>query len=191
MQRLPTAFVVISLGFVGTLLIDAACGDDAPASSAAESVVGKEMPFHVADFVNGKHKGHGGCPAVMISNSRGRGLIIWDRGARDQAFQLAKALDAAAVEGEKFQRYLVDFGDEDDAFDQSAADLSHVVAGHARSTVSTVFDGHGVNPESKVLAFLLDRKVIKSAWGLTADEVTDERVKEIVAAATKFAAGEQ
>jgi hypothetical protein len=52
-------------------------------------------------------------------------------------------------------------------------------------------DGHGVDAESKVLVFLLERKVIRAAWGLKADKVTDERVNEIVAAATKFAAGEE
>ena len=42
-----------------------------------------------------------------------------------------------------------------------------------------------------MLVFLLDRKVIKAAWGLKADEVTDERIKDVVAAATKFAAGKE
>ena len=26
--------------------------------------VGEKLPFHVVDFVNGVHKGHGGCPSA-------------------------------------------------------------------------------------------------------------------------------
>jgi hypothetical protein len=188
MQRRFAALSVVLVA-VGTH-VSISLAEDTPSSTTSDSVVGQEMPFHVVDFANGKHKGHGGCPSVMISNSRGRGLIIWDRGATNQAFQLAKALDAAAVEGQKFQRYIVTF-DKHARISDRAADLTHVTAGKARSDRSRVFDGHGVDAESKVLVFLLDQKVIKAAWGLKADEVTDERVKEIVAAATKFAAGEE
>lgn len=117
-------------------------------------------------------------------------MIIWDRGATDQAFQLVTALDVAAIEGQKFQQFLVTF-DKHARLADRAQDLTHVTAGKARSDRSKVFDGHGVDAESQVLVFLLDQKVIKAAWGLKADEVTDERIREIVAAATKFAAGEE
>lgn len=188
MQR-PFAAPAIVLVAVGTL-VSMTIGEDAPPSADAASVVGQEMPFHVVDFVNRERKGRGGCPSVIISNSRGRGLIIWDRGATDQAFQIAMAFDAAAVEGQKFQRFLVTF-DKHARISDRAGDLTHVTAGKARSAVSTAFDGRGIDAESKVLVFLLDQKVIKAAWGLKADEVSDEQVKEIVAAATKFAAGEE
>lgn len=61
----------------------------------------------------------------------------------------------------------------------------------SRSSLPLVIDGRGIDAESKVLVFLFDRKVIKAAWRLKADEVTDERISEIAAAATRFAAGEE
>lgn len=188
-MRRPSITVAFSLLAVGTHL-SMSYGEDAPPSTAAESVVGQEMPVHVIDFINRDRNGHCGCPVVMISNSRGRGLIVWDRGAAEQAFQLAEALDAAAVEGQTFQRFLITF-DKSARLSDEVTDLTHVTAGKARSDRSRVFDGRGIDADAKVLVFLLDRKVIKAAWGLRAEEVTDERINEIVAAATKSAAGDE
>src|SRR5262245_47800561 len=65
--------------------------------------VGKQMPFHVVDWVTSRSgKAGGGCPSVMTSNVQGRSVIIWSKTGEEQAYELAAALNAK-LKGEKKQ----------------------------------------------------------------------------------------
>jgi hypothetical protein len=184
-NSLPIALVLMS-----GLSLPHADGDD-PKPSNYGLVVGKKMPFHVADFVNGKDKDHGGCPSVMISNTGGRGIIVWSRGAVEPAFQLAKALDAAATDGDKFERFLVVFDVSGKVLAEKGAGVTRVVVGRARNSAKDEFDRRGIDAKALVLVFLLDKKDIKAMWSFGANEPGEEKVKEVVAAAKKFATGEK
>jgi hypothetical protein len=174
----------------GLLLLASAYGADAVKTNENGLAVGKEMPFHVVNFVNEKKESHGGCPSVMISNSGGRGVIVWSRDAGDAVFKLAKALDAAATDAEKMQRYLVIYDVEQPEFADKAKELKHVVVGKARKSAKQEFDGRGVDAKTAIVVFLLDKKEIKQMTPLRAEELSDAKIKELVAAAGKFAAGE-
>src|SRR5262245_66611926 len=99
--------VPVVMAVMGILSLSGACAAEPKAAEYYGLVVGKEMPTHVVDFVNDKREHSGGCPSIMIANSGGRGLIIWSRGATDTAFRLAKAVEAGARDGDKFQRFLI------------------------------------------------------------------------------------
>ena len=62
--------------------------------------VGQKMPFHVVDFMAGPHKG-GGCPSVMISNDKTRGIIIWTRTPDEKFLDLAKRLQVPLAKNPK------------------------------------------------------------------------------------------
>src|SRR5688500_14305265 len=69
--------------------------------------VGKDMPFHVVDFVNGPHKHRGGCPSVMIANAQARGVVVWSMVADEPVLELVKGLDRLPTGGEKDRRFFV------------------------------------------------------------------------------------
>src|SRR5262245_15465708 len=108
-----TARLVGAVLLVQAIVLPTTYADDTKQPGDTGLVVGKKMPFHVADFVSGENKDHCGCPAVMISNQGGSGLIIWSRDADTQSFQLAKALDA--LDSDKFQRFWIAFDADDKA----------------------------------------------------------------------------
>lgn len=96
--------------------------------------VGKKMPFHVADFLNGRYRE--GCPSVMVSNGKSRGIIVWTRADVATVKRLATALDANGVDGEKLRGFVV-------AYDIASSDLTehketwsglkHVIVGKGRA----------------------------------------------------------
>jgi hypothetical protein len=184
------AFAPSCLVLVCGFSLPLASGDD-PKPSNFGLAVGKKMPFHVADFVNGKDKDHGGCPSVMISNTGGRGIIVWSRGPVEPAFKLAKALDVAAADGDKLERFLVVFDTDGKVVAEKGASLTRVVVGRARHSASEEFDRRGIDTKSLVLVFMLDKKDIKAMWSFGADEPGQGKIKELVAAGKKFAAGEK
>ena len=70
--------------------------------------VGQNMPFHVVDFESGPKKG-AGCPSVMISNGKTRGILVWARKADGKVLEFAKGLQVSLGKSEKAQGYLVVF----------------------------------------------------------------------------------
>jgi hypothetical protein len=185
----PTYLAAALLAAAGTLATTARGEDPVRKTDPIGLAIGKKLPFHVADFVNGKHKGHGGCPGVMIANSAGRGVVIWSRGADESAARLAKALDGITADHEKFQQYWVVFDADEKVVAEKAAGLTRVDVGRARQTAKEEIDKRGVDVKVTVLVFFLDRKDIKAAWTFPAGGLTDDKVKELAAAAAKFAAG--
>jgi hypothetical protein len=148
--------------------------------------VGKKMPFHVVNFVT--DRGGAGCPSVMISNARTRGVIVWTRATDDGALRLAKALDETAVDGCRLCGFLVAFDEAGNGVRERAVDVKYMVLGKARSTAEREFDARGVDASIQTLVFFLDRKDILAMWSFAADELTDARIAEITEQARKFAA---
>gem|GEM_PF-1290963 len=153
--------------------------------------VGKKMPVHVVDFVNGKYR-HG-CPSVIISNGKSRGIIVWTRTDAAAMKRLAVALDAIGVDGEKLRAFVV-------AYDVASTDLKnnnetwsnlkHVIVGKGRSDAKDQFEKRGVDAKVQMLVFFLDRKDIQAMRSFGAEELTDAKIAEIAADAAKFAAGD-
>ena len=65
-----------------------------------------------------------------------------------------------------------------------------MVVGKGRQSAKDEMDRRGVDARASVLVFLLDKKAIKATWSFAADDLTAEKVKEVVAATKKFAAGD-
>src|SRR5437879_884644 len=80
--------------------------------------VGQKLPFHVVDFAFGPHKG-GGCPSVMISNARTRGIVLWALTPDDKFFELAKRLQVPLAKYPKAEGYLVVFERQGDLAEQA------------------------------------------------------------------------
>ena len=178
------------LAVMGFLSLQAALGGAPKGADEYGLAVGQKMPFHVADLVGDKTKKHRcWCPAAMIANSGGRGVIVWARGAADPAFRLAEALDAGVAEGDKLQRSLIVFDADKEVLREKAAGLRRVLVGKARDSAKDELDRCGVDAKVLVLVFMIDREDIKAAWSFAADELGDAQIKELVAAAKQFAAG--
>ena len=172
--------------------------DDTQKSPASEKpkdeyglAVGKKMPFHVADFLNGRYRE--GCPSVMVSNGKSRGIIVWTRADVATVKRLATALDANGVDGEKLRGFVV-------AYDVASSDLTehketwsglkHVIVGKGRGAARDQYEKRGVDAKVQTLVFFLDRKDIQAMRSFGAEELTDAKIAEIAADAAKFAAGE-
>lgn len=153
--------------------------------------VGKKMPFHVADFVNGKQKE--GCPSAMLANGKSRGIIVWARASAVSAMQIARALDEKAVDGEKLRGFVVAYGSARDDFlmhQETWSSLKHVIAGRGRAAAEDQFEKRGVDAKVQTLVFFLDGKDIRAMRSFSAEELTDAKIAEIAADAAKFAARE-
>jgi hypothetical protein len=181
--------VAIALAVMGVLSLSVAWAADPKPPEEYGLTAGKKMPFHVADFLNDKRDHSCGCPSIMIANSGGRGLIIWSRGATDPAFRLAKALDAGAGEGHKLRRFLIAFDADAKLLRKKAAGLGRVLVGKARDSAKDELDRRGVDAKVLVLVFLIDKEEVRATWTFAADELSDDKVKELAVAAKKFATG--
>jgi hypothetical protein len=151
--------------------------------------VGESMPFHVVGFVAGARDHGGGCPSVMISNTRGRGVEVWSRTGSEEAFALAGALEAKLPDDDKPRGFLLVF--DDTAVDALRAKTAkqglkkfHVAT--PRSSTGQAFKSADGAGESAVLVFLMDQKQIKSALRFTAGELNDEAIQKIAKEAESF-----
>jgi hypothetical protein len=138
--------------------------------------VGVEMPFHVVQFQVGPHKG-GGCPGVMIANTKSRGLVIWSRGVDAAALQLAQDADAKLIDNDKALGFLVVFDEKGDELQAKLAklELKRVSAGWARRTAADFFAHAGIDPASAVVVSVLDKDTVKAVWSFKPDELTKEK----------------
>jgi hypothetical protein len=150
---------------------------------------GKTMPVFVVDFVSGKHQGHCGCPAMMVSNARARGVIVLAREANDSIWTLAKALETTAVDGKKVHGHLVVLTAKEDSLTAATekAGLAQFNVAAPRSVAKSHFNAMGLADQVLINVLLTDRREVKKSYLLTAEELTAEKQKEIVAAAEKFA----
>jgi hypothetical protein len=155
--------------------------------------VGSELPFVVADFVAGPHKGHCGCPSVMISNTDARGLVIWSKTADEAAIRLGTAAEDKGIDGKKTQGYLVVFDTPEEklASQVKASEWKSMTIGASRHSSKEEFSRHGVGPKVAYAVFLVDRKEIKAVWTLGADELTKEKSDAILKDAAAFLKSER
>ena len=160
---------------------------DEPSKKDLSLKVGGEFPFVVVDFAAGPHKGHCGCPSVMINNHDARGLVIWTRTADDAAMRLAAAADDK-VDGKKTQGYLVVFDTPEEklAAQVKSGEWKNMTVGTTRHTSEEEFSKHGLDPKVAYAVFLVNRKEIKSLWTLRANELTKEKADEILKDAAAF-----
>jgi hypothetical protein len=178
------ALVVILAGLVGPPV----AADEPPTKADKTLKVGAELPVVVTDFVAGPHKGHCGCPAIMISNTDARGLVIWARTAEAPVVQLAAATDGKPINGKKVQGYLVEFDtpEEKVATAAKATDWKGVTVGKSRDSSDEVFKQWKLDPKAAYAIFLVDRKEIKAMWVLSAAELTKEKSEAILKEAIGF-----
>jgi len=138
--------------------------------------VGGEMPFHVVQFQVGPHTG-GGCPGVMIANTKSRGLVIWSRGLDAAAVQLAQAGDSNLIDNDKTLGFLVVFDETGDDLQSKLTklELKHISAGLARRTSADFFAHAGVDPAIAVVVSVVDHDAVKAIWKLKPNELTAEK----------------
>lgn len=164
-------------------------------SSAAEPEkfkirVGGAVPFHVTDFESGGHKGHCGCPSVMIKNHKARGLLVWSKEVDEATLALVQAADKW-LDGDRKQAFLVVFDAEDAALRKQLekTPLKHVSAGTSRHRSAEQLRNYDLDKSAAQWVFLVDQSEVKGMWTLQAGELTKEKQQEILAAAEQhFAA---
>jgi hypothetical protein len=186
---MTTRVTVLALVVTLAGLVWSPVSADGPAKKADNALkVGTELPFLVADFVAGPHKGHCGCPSVMISNHDARGLVIWARTADAPVVKLAAATDGKPVNGKKVQGYLVVFDTPEQKLEAEAkaTDWKGVTVGKSRHSSDEIFKQWQLDPKAAYAIFLVDRKEIKALWVLSAAELTKEKSEAILKEAIGF-----
>lgn len=162
---------------------------DEPAKKESHTLkVGNELPFLVADFVAGPHKGHCGCPSVMISNHDARGMVIWTKTADTPAIALAEAIEGKGVDGKKLHGYLIAFDTPEDklAAQVKKNEWKGVTVGTSRHDSALEFKKWNLDAKTAYVVFLVEKKQIKQMWVLTADELTKDKSEAILKEATRF-----
>jgi len=143
---------------------------------------GDAAPFMVADFLAGAHANKPGCPFVMVSNSRKRGVVILCRGeaAASAALEFAKALDGNPVDDQRHRGFVVAY----DLDRVKAADLGKASGVEGLSLGiprGQALDGKGAFerlglPETSDLAIcVVDRKLVAGLWLLSAENFKDRK----------------
>ncbi|HKA07194.1 MAG TPA: hypothetical protein VKD71_08040 [Gemmataceae bacterium] len=178
----PLFAVALAAAFASPIAIA-----DEPSKKDPGLKVGGEPPFVVVDFVAGPHKGHCGCPSVMIRNEEARGFVIWSRTADDAAMRLAAAAEVK-VDGKKTHGYLVVFDTPEEklAAQVKSGEWKNVTVGSSRHASQEEFAKRGFDSKVAYAVFLVDRKEIKTLWTLRADELTKEKADAILKEATAF-----
>jgi hypothetical protein len=171
--------VVQALGLSVLCLPQAGLAQDRPKEEKKDTTlkVGSALPFLVVDFEAGPHKGHCGCPSVMIKNTQARAIVIWSRAADGAVFQLARAAEDQGLDGKKTQGYLVLFKPTDkllrDRLDKSQ--FKGVTVGQARHSSEETYKPLGIDPGATSVVFLVDNKEVKAFWVLQPGELTREK----------------
>ena len=142
--------------------------------------VGGEMPFHIVQFQVGPHTG-GGCPGVMIANTKSRGLVIWSRGLDTAVVQLVRDADSNLIDNDKRLGFLVVFDEKGDDLKPKLAklELIHISAGWARRTSADFFAHAGVDSATAVVVSVIDHDTVKAIWKFKPNELTAEKHAEI------------
>jgi hypothetical protein len=151
--------------------------------------VGNTMPGHVVDFLAGA-KDHGcGCPPVMISNARTKGIEIWSAKSNELAYKLAGALEPQLVGDKKPRAFLLQFTDSDKEKSRRMAKehgLRGFLVAEPRTSTKRKFKKADGDNESEIIVFLLDRKAVMATHSFKRGELTGEAFQELVAEANGF-----
>jgi len=185
---------LVSIVGMAVLLVSSVSQAEPPAAGAKEREpakfkvhAGGALPFHVVDFLTGKHAAHCGCPSVMINNHGGRGLVIWTKGLNEGALHLATEADKRWLNGGKKQGYLVvfDLPDEKVQAQFKKGTFTHLSAGYPRHTSEVQFRNYEIDKTAQQFVYLVEAKEIKQMWTLQAGELTREKQQEILQAMGK------
>jgi len=157
---------------------------------------GSRMPFHVVDFL-GEGPRSGGCPSVMISNTRQCGVEIWSRTLDGQTLQLAAALQKLLPATAKKRGFVLLFDSPAAASVTKKAKKAGVTEFYfckPRSSGSKLINYVDKQQEHATIVFLEDRKLNKAVWkfkpGALNKQAIEAVVKEVRAiTAAKEAAG--
>jgi len=142
-----------------------------------------KSPFVVANFVAGHHEGKPGCPYVMVSNSRKRGVVILGRGEEGvaQAIEIAKALEEKNLKADQHLGFVVayDVGHVMVAALAKEAGLQHFGVGVPRGgnqSGEKLFQVLGITDKTDTVVTVVDRKIVKGIWLLSnQNETKDSR----------------
>lgn len=141
--------------------------------------IGKKFPFLIENFLTGPQPEEG-CPSVMISNSRAKGIIIWSRGADEAIINLAKEMDAKYIDYVKTQGYLVIFNDADMKTRLKKAAFSKLMAGKSTRAIEEVYKFAGVSSDTDYVIALINEREITSLWEMKKGELSEEKRQSIV-----------
>ena len=174
------------------LAVAAAADEPVQAQPTFGIRAGETMPFFVADFRYGEHKDHGGCPAVIISNQKAKGVIVLARTVDDHVLALAKALEEKkVVDGTEVLSFIIKTGEPDLSLADRCAKTGLMVTsvGTIRDQSLQTLAKRGLEKDIDLAVLFLDRKAVKASHLFKAGEFTADKRQELVAAAeASFAA---
>jgi hypothetical protein len=152
---------------------------------------GGRIPFLIAHFVTGYHKDAEGCPGVMISNGKARGMVVWSRKTDTAAVKLIDAIEKSGVDGEHVQVYLVGFDTTPEKVSEvvKGLTLKHVLAGSAGPKWEQVEKLYKLDANVETVVFLAEARALKQVWVLKAGELDEEKGKEIEGVVVEFLKG--
>lgn len=180
-KRFDILLLVFAIG-------SATLADEPAKKNPPELKVGQELPFLVANFVSGPHKGHCGCPSAIIGNHDARAVVIWTKTADATVVELAAAFEGKAVDGNRKQAYLIAFDTPEEklAAETKSEGWKGVTVGKSNHGSELEFKRRGIDVKATYVVFLTERKQIKQMWAFTASELTKEKSAAIVNEANEF-----
>lgn len=160
------------------------------AKSDLERFNGK-IPFLIAHFVTGYQKDEEGCPGVMISNGKARGMVVWSRKTDAQSVKLIDAIEKSGLDDEHVQVYLIGFDTTPEKVSEAVKELKlkNVLAGSARPKWEEVGKQFKLDAGVETVVFLANGRELKQVWVLKAGEFDEKKGKEIEKAAKEFLRG--
>lgn len=152
---------------------------------------GGKIPFLIAHFVTGYQKDHEGCPGVMISNGKARGMVVWNRKMDAPALKLIDAIEKSGVDAEHVQVYLVGFDTTPEKVSEAVKELKlkNVLAGSARPKWEQVEKLYKLDANVETVVFLANGRELKKVWVLKSGELDEKKGKEFEGAAVGFLKG--
>lgn len=152
---------------------------------------GGKIPFLIAHFVTGYHKDAEGCPGVMISNGKARGMVVWSRKLDAPALKLIEALEKIGVDDDHCQVHLVGFDTTPEKVSEAVKGLKlkNVLAGSARPTWEKMATQFKLDAEVETVVFLADGRELTRVWVLKRGELDEKKGKEIEGVAVEFLKG--
>lgn len=163
---------------------------DEEAKGDLERFNGK-IPFLIAHFVTGYQKDEEGCPGVMISNGKARGMVVWSRRLDAPSVKLIEAIEKSGIDDEHVQTYLVGFDTTPEKVSEAVKELKlkNVLAGSSQPTWEKMATQFKLDAEVETVVFLADGRELKRVWVLKSGKFDEKKRKEIEGAAVAFLTG--
>lgn len=147
-----------------------------------------EIPFLISHFVTGEEKDSEGCPGVMISNGKARGMVVWSRKMDAPSVKLIEAIEKSGIDDEHVQVYLVGFDTTPEKVSEAVKELKlkNVLAGSSRPSWEKMATQFKLEGDVETVVFLANARELKRVWVLKAGEFDEKKGKEIEGAAVEF-----